>query len=105
MAKAIKVCRVCGKEYEACVTRPAFNTFRWQDVACSPECGSEYLRRIMISRGQIQESSNDIQGGVSSTFTDNDNSPSVEYNEEYNGFNYDGYEEVDEIYENGFGAD
>jgi len=51
MADAKKVCRVCGKQYAACrtkTTNPAI--FRWQDVACSPECGAEYLRRVIASR-------------------------------------------------------
>ena len=44
-------CRVCGKEYEACHTiRPASDYFRWQDVACSPECGAKYLADIAASR-------------------------------------------------------
>ena len=51
MATAIKKCRVCGKEYEACHTlRHPSGSFRWQEVACSPECGSVYLSRIMSSR-------------------------------------------------------
>lgn len=51
MASAWKKCRVCGKEYEACrnLARIA-GVFRWQEVACSPECGAEYLRQIMESR-------------------------------------------------------
>ena len=53
MASAWKKCRVCGKEYEACrnLNRIA-GVFRWQEVACSPECGAEYLRQIMESRGE-----------------------------------------------------
>ena len=44
-------CRVCGKDYEACHTiRPTSEYFRWQDVACSPECGAKYLADIMASR-------------------------------------------------------
>lgn len=44
-------CRVCGKEYEAChAIRPTPDYFRWQDVACSPECGAKYLADIMASR-------------------------------------------------------
>lgn len=51
MATAIKKCRVCGKTYEACHTmRQPVGSFRWQEVACSPECGSVYLSRIMSSR-------------------------------------------------------
>lgn len=54
MATAKKTCRVCGKEYEACrsVIRDV-NVFRWQDVACSPECGATYLARINESRGIV----------------------------------------------------
>ena len=48
---SIQRCRVCGKEYEACHTlRPATNTFRWQAVACSPECGEKFLSAILASR-------------------------------------------------------
>lgn len=52
MATAVKTCRVCGKEYEACRTmmNRAAGVFRWQEVACSPECGAEYLRRITEAR-------------------------------------------------------
>ena len=51
MPKAIKKCRVCGKEYEMCHTaRSSTVTFRWQDVACSPECGAIYLAQIKASR-------------------------------------------------------
>lgn len=52
MATAVKTCRVCGKEYEACRTmmNRAAGVFRWQEVACSPECGTEYLRRITEAR-------------------------------------------------------
>jgi len=53
MAKGIKVCKVCGKEYEACHTlRPNLNSeFRWQDVACCPEHGAAYLAQVMEARG------------------------------------------------------
>lgn len=54
MASAIKVCRVCGKEYESCrsANRNA-GVFRWQEVACSPECGAIYLDRINESRNIV----------------------------------------------------
>lgn len=48
---AKRACRVCGKEYEACNCRDkAVGVFRWQDVACSPVCGSIYLEQIIASR-------------------------------------------------------
>lgn len=57
MAIGTKVCKVCGMEYEACHTlRPNMNNeFRWNEVACCPEHGAEYLRRILISRGELVE--------------------------------------------------
>ena len=46
-----KICRECGKEYKACLTpRNIEDVFRWQDVACSPECGSIYFAKIEASR-------------------------------------------------------
>ena len=54
MASAIKVCRVCGGEYEACrSTNRSAGVFRWQEVACSPECGAAYLEKINESRGLV----------------------------------------------------
>ena len=52
MASVIKKCRVCGKKYESCRTvSHNAGVFRWQEVACSPECGAIYLERINESRG------------------------------------------------------
>lgn len=51
MPKHIKICRICGKEYEACrSSHRSDTTFRWQDVACSIECGMKYLKKIEESR-------------------------------------------------------
>jgi len=54
MVKSIKKCRICGKEYEGCKT--AINNydgvFRWQEVACCPEHGAEYLARVLAARGE-----------------------------------------------------
>lgn len=51
MAKATKICKVCGKEYEYCHTASRIaGAFRWQDVACSPEHGSIYFAKVMKSR-------------------------------------------------------
>ena len=53
MASVKQVCRVCGKTYEACHTaKKNVGEFRWQEVACSPECGAEYLRRVMAARAK-----------------------------------------------------
>lgn len=54
MAGAKLVCRVCGKEYEACRSaRVSNDAFRWQDVACSKECGDIYFKRVLEARGKI----------------------------------------------------
>lgn len=54
MAKVIKQCRVCGKDYEYCHTFKRTTLFRWQDVACSPECGNIYFERVLAARsGQV----------------------------------------------------
>lgn len=53
MPKAIKICKVCGAEYEYCHTvRRVANVFRWQDVACCPDHGSIYFDRIVASRSK-----------------------------------------------------
>ena len=53
MAESKRVCRVCGRAYTPCHSPAlAAGVFRWQDVACSPECGAEYLARVMASRGK-----------------------------------------------------
>ena len=54
MPKVTKICKTCGKEYEACHT-PNPGIFRWRDVACSPECAAEYFRAVEIARGNIVE--------------------------------------------------
>lgn len=92
MSKSTKICRVCGKKYEACHTPKTNNAFRWQEVSCSPECGSEYLRRITLSRTRP-------------TITDNTSSieNKIERNEDCNGFYDDDYE-IEEEYATEFGA-
>lgn len=51
-----KVCRVCGKEYEPCRSlRKNSSVFNWRTVACSPQCGQEYFRRVAEARGEKPE--------------------------------------------------
>ena len=51
MAKSVKKCRVCGKEFEPCRSAKVNGTFNWKEVACSPECGAKYLERVNEARG------------------------------------------------------
>lgn len=48
-------CKVCGKIYTPCRSVYGYSgVFNWQEVACSPECGEEYLRQVMIARGELE---------------------------------------------------
>lgn len=54
MPIAKKICRVCGKSYEACRSaKRNAGVFHWQEVACSPECGTEYLRMVNEARNPV----------------------------------------------------
>ena len=55
MARGINVCRICGKEYPYCNTPNPGGVFRYQDVACCPEHGAQYLEAILRSRGELPE--------------------------------------------------
>lgn len=46
-----KPCKVCGKLYTPCSDCENDKAiFRWRTVACSYECGQEYLKRVMDAR-------------------------------------------------------
>jgi hypothetical protein len=53
--KGSRVCKICGKEYPYCKTENPNNVFRYQDVACCPEHGAQYLREVLIARGELVE--------------------------------------------------
>ena len=79
MATAMKKCRVCGKPYEAChTTKRIAGVFRWQEVACSPECGSIYLAEIEASRGVTHKNAT----AVNEAKTIKENSTVLIYDEE-----------------------
>lgn len=55
--KIKKICRVCGKEYETCPpSEGQIGIFRWRDVACSPKCGSIYLKELDEARKKAEQS-------------------------------------------------
>ena len=86
MATAIKKCRVCGKPYEACHTmRHIAGVFRWQEVACSPECGSIYLEKIEESRRVETDEANkaeDIKAVEDIVIVDDDDIDEEEFEKE-----------------------
>ena len=44
-------CRVCGKMFTPCnKTSGALGAFNYREIACGPECGAEYLRRVQVAR-------------------------------------------------------
>lgn len=44
-------CRVCGKMFVPCnKTSSELGAFNYRGVACSPECGVEYFRRVQDAR-------------------------------------------------------
>lgn len=51
--KGKRVCKICGAEYPYCKTPNPNNVFRYQDVACCPEHGAQYLHDILVSRGEL----------------------------------------------------
>lgn len=58
MANGWLKCRICGKEYKGCRTiKNPDCVFRWQDVACCPEHGAEYLEAVLVSRGELKKDS------------------------------------------------
>lgn len=51
MSKITMPCRVCGNLFTPCVDCVSDNSaFHWREVACSLECGTEYLRQVLNER-------------------------------------------------------
>lgn len=73
MATGTKRCKVCGKEYPYCKTASRPGVFRYQDVACCPEHGSIYLKRVMEAR------SNDHIKNDESGQAENNNEEELKY--------------------------
>ena len=54
MAKATRVCSICGKEYPYCKTFRKEGVFRWQEVACCQEHGAQYFAEVLAARSASQ---------------------------------------------------
>ena len=67
MAKRTIACRVCGKQFVPCNKSSAsLGAFTYHSIACSPECGAEYLRRVQAARNQSeQEETAELSGQIS----------------------------------------
>lgn len=67
MTKRTIACRVCGKQFVPCNKSSAsLGAFNYHSIACSPECGAEYFRRIQESRKQtVQNETSELAGQIS----------------------------------------
>lgn len=62
MANEKVPCRVCGKLFIPCgKTSAMIGAFNYREVACSPECGKEYMRRVIESRQVKTEKSKKLK--------------------------------------------
>ena len=45
--KILRTCPICGKKFNPCCTGiKQTGVFNWREVACSFQCGKEYLQKI-----------------------------------------------------------
>lgn len=78
-----KTCRVCGSSYPVCknASRNPNGVFRWQEVACSPQCGKEYFEQIEASRTKKQEEIIEATPDIKETYSYDYETESDDYNE------------------------
>ena len=66
MATATRICKICGTEYPYCKTEYVPGVFRYQDVACCPAHGAEYLAQVEAARAVTTET-NDAETNSSNS--------------------------------------
>ena len=54
MVKGTRICKICGKEYPYCKTERGAGIFRYQDVACCVEHGTQYFAEVEAARNPIK---------------------------------------------------
>lgn len=81
-------CRVCGKRFVPCGKSSAeIGAFNYREVACSEECGAEYLRRVLAGRAATRSDKASIDGqmSIAELQTENSNDThSMDANEQEN---------------------
>lgn len=66
MNKRTVPCRVCGKQFVPCGKSSAeIGAFNYREVACSEECGAEYLRRVLVGRAAAHSDEASVDGQMS----------------------------------------
>ena len=54
MIKGTRICKICGKEYPYSKTERAAGIFRYQDVACCVEHGTQYFAEVEAARNPVK---------------------------------------------------
>jgi hypothetical protein len=54
MVKGTRICKICGKEYPYCKTERSAGIFRYQDVACCVEHGTQYFAEVEAARNPVR---------------------------------------------------
>ena len=54
MVKGTRICKICGKEYPYCKTERSADIFRYQDVACCVEHGTQYFAEVEAARNPVK---------------------------------------------------
>lgn len=54
MVKGTRICKICGKEYPYCKTERGAGIFRYQDVACCVEHGTQYFAEVEAARNPVK---------------------------------------------------
>lgn len=54
MVKGTRICKICGKEYPYCKTERGVGIFRYQDVACCVEHGTQYFAEVEAARNPVK---------------------------------------------------
>lgn len=54
MVKGTRICKICGKEYPYCKTERNAGIFRYQDVACCVEHGTQYFAEVEAARNPVK---------------------------------------------------
>lgn len=83
MSNRTAPCRVCGKQFIPCAkSSKEIGAFNYMEVACSPECGEEYLKRVLESRRKpvITKTNTEISNQNVETNTSKEENEKSDYN-------------------------
>ena len=100
MATGKRICKICGKEYRYCINSYSNKSvFRWQDVACCPEHGSQYLAQIEASREATASQTTPVTNSVEATDTQSLDEFFNYLNEDEDDEIKDGFDDIEDDFE------